>query len=91
MSYRQIITRELEVAFSRNAQPIWFRLAKYLVLGVLLYVYWNTSTLWLWLGISTVAGLILHIWYRYQTKGWTRSYGGWNYEKNKPRQHRKIQ
>jgi hypothetical protein len=61
MSYRQLIARELEVAFSKNAQPVWF------------------------LGIGAGFGVLLHLWYRYRTKGWTQSYGGWNYEKNKPR------
>ena len=85
MSYRQLIARELEVAFSKNAQPVWFRLVKYLVIGAIFYRFWNTSTLWWVLGIGAGFGVLLHLWYRYRTKGWTQSYGGWNYEKNKPR------
>lgn len=89
MSYREILGRELEVAFSKNAQPVWFRVVKYMVLGVLVYLYWDTSTLWITLGVILMLGIPVHMWYRHKTRGWTRSYGGWNYEKNKPKQVRK--
>jgi hypothetical protein len=84
MSYRKLIARELEVAFSKNAQPVGWRVAKYLILGTVLYLYWNTPTLWWLLGIGFGLGLLLHFWYRYRTKAWTQSFGGWDYEKNKP-------
>jgi len=32
--------------------------------------------------------LALHFWYRYKTRGWTQSYGKWNYELNKPKDKR---
>jgi len=44
-----IIKRELEVAFSKDAQPIWFRIVKYILIGTMVYLehlvkrfyYWN--------------------------------------------------
>ena len=78
------IRRELEVAFSKHAQPIWFRILKYLILGTLLYFLWNSKWLWLIMSLLLVLGLALHFWYRYKTMGWTKDYGGWVYEKNKP-------
>ena len=75
--------RELEVAFSKHAQPVWFRISKYLVLGTALYFFWSSPLFWLILGVLLIIALLLHFWYRYKTQGWTKSYGLWSYEKNK--------
>jgi hypothetical protein len=85
MALSKTIQREIEVAFSKHAQPVWFRIVKYLVLGCLVYFLWGTQLLWIILGSILVIGLSLHFWYRYKTKAWTQSYGAWNYEKNKSR------
>jgi hypothetical protein len=77
------IRRELEVAFSKHAQPVWFRIAKYVLLALSLYFFWESGTFWIVVLILFAAAMILHFWYRYKTQGWTRSYGLWNYEKNK--------
>ena len=77
------IKREFEVAFSRNAQPVWFRIIKYLVLGVFVYFFWGNPLFWPILSIAFALSLTLHFWYRIKTEGWTRSYRGWDYEKNK--------
>ncbi len=82
--FSKIIKREFQVAFSRNAQPIWFRVLKYVVLGCCIYFFWHSPLFWVILGIIFILGLLLHFWYRYKTEGWTKSYGGWDYEKNKP-------
>ena len=81
MSLSETIKREIEVAFSKHSQPIWFRILKYLVLGTLVYFLWGTDTLWIVLFILFVLSLTLHFWYRYKTKGWTQSYGMWKYFK----------
>jgi len=41
-----IIKRELEVAFSKDAQPIWFRIVKYILIGTMVYFLWGTQLLW---------------------------------------------
>ena len=85
MPLSKIIQREIEVAFSKNAQPVWLRVVKYIVIGLLLYFLWGSKWLWVLFGTIFILGFALHFWYRYKTRGWTKSYGGWDYEKNKPR------
>ena len=86
MPIDQIIKRELEVAFAQNAQRRWVKILKYVVLAVLIYFLWGTK--WLWIVLIVLFGLafLIHFFYRYKTHGWTKSYGGWDYEKNKPGQ-----
>ena len=85
MSFKKTINREFEVAFAKQAQPIWLRILKYILLAALIYFLWGTK--WLWIVLLSLLGisLIIHFWIRYKTKGWTKSYGLWDYEKNKPR------
>lgn len=82
---KKIIQRELEVAFSRQSQPIWFRVSKYLLLAAVIYAFRGSVELWLVIAGLLVAAMILHFWYRHKTQAWTRSYGMWSYEKNKPK------
>ena len=84
MPLNKAIKRELEVAFAKNAQPIWLRILKYLLLAAIIYFLWGTQLLWIVLAILFVVGFSVHFWYRYKTKGWTQSYGAWDVEKNKP-------
>jgi hypothetical protein len=79
------LRREIEVAFSKHAQPIWFRITKYIVFISLFYFLWGSKWLWIIFLCIAVFGLTLHFWYRYKTKRWTQSYGLWDYEKNKSR------
>ena len=81
MSFNKVIKREFEVAFSKHSQPIWFRLVKYAVIGLILYFFWGSRLLWYFFSIMFVVGLALHFWYRYKTQGWTKSYGLWKYDK----------
>ena len=81
MAISETFRRELEVAFSKHSQPIWFRIPKYLVLGVLFYFLWGTATLWITLAVLLVISLCMHFWYRYKTKAWTQSYGMWKYHR----------
>lgn len=72
------IKQEVRVAFSRNVQPVWFRIVKWIVfLGVARRLYGTR-----WFGIAIVGGLVggigLHLMYRWKTQGWTRPWGGWN-------------
>jgi len=83
MSFNKIIKRELEVAFSKHSQPIWFRISKYVLLSIVIYFFWGTRLLWIILLALFVLALLLHFWYRYKTHGWEKSYGLWKHEKDK--------
>jgi hypothetical protein len=79
----ETIKRELEVAFSKHSQPVWFRILKYILIGGMLYFLWGSKLLWIILPILFILSLCLHFWYRYKTQGWTKSYGLWKYNKSK--------
>ena len=81
MSFNNILKRELEFAFSKHAQPVWFRIVKYVVIGFIIYFFWGTRFIWYFFSTMLVVGLALHFWYRHKTKGWTRSYGMWKFHK----------
>ena len=83
MPLKKAIKRELEVAFAKDAQPVWFRVSKYIVLAAILYFFWGTRTLWVILAILFIFAMFLHFWYRYKTQGWTKSYRMWKHEKEK--------
>ena len=81
MLLNKVIKKELEVAFSKHSQPIWFRLLKYILLGGVLFLFWGSPLLWIVLISLFVIAMLLHFWYRYKTKVWTKSYGMWKHEK----------
>ena len=83
MPLPKVIKRELEVAFSKHAQPVWFRIVKYILLGGLFYFLWGTKLLWIILLCMFVFGSALHFWFRYKTHGWTKSYGMWKHERDR--------
>ena len=74
----ETLRRELRVAFSTRAQPVWFRLAKWTIfLGVsrrLSGTSWFTRST---IGAAATA-VGLHLLYRQKTEGWTRAWGGWD-------------
>ena len=84
MPLSKAVKREIEVAFAKHAQPVWLRILKYIFLACLIYFFWGNRLLWIILPSLLVAALTLHFWYRHKTHAWTKSYGGWDYEKNKP-------
>jgi len=77
MSLSETIKLELHVAFSKESQPVWFRVLKYVLIIGFVYFFWNTRVLWIGLISLVVCSLLLHFWYRYKTQRWTRSYGFW--------------
>jgi len=83
MSYKKILKREIEVAFSKHSQPAWFRIMKYILLGLIVYFFLGTKYLWIILLILFVIAMLLHFWYRYKTQGWTKSYRMWKHEKDR--------
>ncbi|MEP7264676.1 MAG: hypothetical protein ABI772_09260 [Bacteroidota bacterium] len=82
MKFTTLLKREVEVAFSKHAQPIWLRILKYILLLSFIYFFHDSHSFWIILAIVLVMGLMLHFFYRYKTNGWTKSYGGWDYKKN---------
>ncbi|MGY3214514.1 hypothetical protein ACVW2L_003567 [Mucilaginibacter sp. HD30] len=82
MKAKQILKQELQVAFSKHAQPVWFRIIKYvLILGAV--VFFSRDTLfWPVFILLAVLSVLLHFWYRYKTHGWTKKYGMWKPVKN---------
>jgi|SRR6478735_5011168 len=62
------IRRELEVAFSKHAQPAWFRILKYIILGTFLFIYWGSKWLCPVISLLFALGLTIHFWYRYKTR-----------------------
>ena len=82
MPLSPVICRELEVAFSKRSQPVWFRIVKYIIIVILVYLLWGSRWFWIVFGILFVLSLMLHFWYRYKTEGWTKSYGMWKHHQN---------
>jgi hypothetical protein len=80
-----ILQREIEVAFSKHAQPVWFRVTKWIVFLGGLYLLRETSHIYWYFGAFITAGIAVHLLWRYKTDGWTRSWYGWNYQLNKPK------
>lgn len=81
---KEAIKREAKVAFSKEAQPIWFRITKWIVFIGLAFFLYGTKWFWGWVIGLPVAGLAMHFVYRWKTKGWTKSWGRW-----KKREHDK--
>lgn len=72
------IQRELKVAFSRNVQPIWFRILKWVLIITTFILFRHQPHFWFRvLGVAVLA-VALHLFYRWKTRGWTRAWGGWN-------------
>ena len=82
MPLSPVIRRELEVAFSKRSQPVWFRIVKYIIIAILVYLLWGSHWFWIVFGILFVLSLMLHFWYRYKTDGWRKSYGKWKHHQN---------
>lgn len=62
------------------------RILKYAIVVGFGIFFWRSEWFWIVLAALLVLSLAVHFWYRYKTKGWTQSFGGWDYEKNKPAQ-----
>ena len=80
MIWKKIVAREIKVAFSLKSQPLHFRIGKWVAIILLLYFLNDYMVWWKVLLGMMIAGLLLHFYFRYKTKGWTKSYGRWKYE-----------
>jgi hypothetical protein len=72
------IKKELRVAFSRDTQPVWFRMAKWGIFVVVSKRLHGMRWFRAWTFGSVLAGLTLHFVYRWKTRGWTEPWGGWD-------------
>lgn len=72
------LRRELRVAFSRRAQPVWFRVVKWMCILTGVALFHDRNWFWWTLALLAAAGLALHCLYRWKTKVWTQPWGGWN-------------
>lgn len=78
MSFIRTLKREVRIATSRKAQPVWFRLLKWVIIVALVARYWQSPTFWMWMVAALAVALVLHLVWRTRTKGWTQPWGGWN-------------
>jgi hypothetical protein len=72
------IKRELRIAFSKRGQPIWFRIVKWIVFAGLVIAFFDSPLFWYWVMGLLLLGVLGHLFYRHQTHGWKRPWGGWN-------------
>jgi len=72
------IRRECRVAFSRRAQPVWFRIVKWTCILTSVALFHGQRWFWWTLAGLVLAGCCMHIFYRCKTKIWTCTWGGWN-------------
>ena len=73
-----VIKGELRVAFSRKAQPVWFRVIKWVVFFSITRRLHATKWFRVWIAGAALAGLAVHFTYRWTTRGWTQPWGEWN-------------
>jgi hypothetical protein len=68
MPFKRTLLREFEVAYSRKAQPLWFRLIKYVILGGLFICFWKSQLFLKIIAIIFILSLTVHFWVRYKQK-----------------------
>jgi hypothetical protein len=78
MSSRDTLATEARVAFSRGAQPHWFRVAKWIAIIAAVRYLWGQPSFWWWVGGASVLALTLHLLWRVKTRAWTQPWGGWD-------------
>lgn len=78
MTVGRTLKREVRVAISRKAQPVWFRVIKWIVILTLAFLYWRNPYFWWTLLALLPIAVALHLMWRWKMKGWTQPWGGWN-------------
>jgi hypothetical protein len=78
MSIGSAVKREVRVALSKKAQPVWFRFVKWAVVVVVGTLLWQGPYFWWWISGSLAIGVAVHAIWRWKTKAWTQPWGGWN-------------
>ena len=77
-TFTVLVRREMRVALSLQAQPLWFRVLKWVALIGFVARYHGAPWFWTFMIGCFVMCLGLHFFYRWKTLAWTRSWGGWN-------------
>jgi hypothetical protein len=77
-AFSSALRREFRVVLSRRAQPVWFRITKWVVLLSLVLAFRQQPIFWCCLLALLLLGLGVHFYYRQKTCAWTRPWGGWN-------------
>lgn len=77
-TFTQALRREARVCFSLKAQPLWFRIVKW-VAGIAFMIAFHGRA-WFWPVVAgwTMVALALHFLYRWKTRAWTQAWGGWD-------------
>ena len=78
MSVGKVLRREMRVALSRRAQPVWFRVLKWVIALGVGVLFWRQPYFWLWILAALSLALTVHFIWRWKTKGWTQPWGGWD-------------
>ncbi len=78
MSAGSALKREMRVALSRRAQPVWFRVLKWTIIIGLAATFWRHPYFWRWVLGLLALSLTLHFTWRWKTKAWTQPWGGWD-------------
>ena len=78
MPVRKALQRELRVATSLRAQPLWFRVVKWVVAVVAIAMLWRSPYFWWWIAGATALSVTVHLIWRWKTKGWTQPWFGWH-------------
>lgn len=73
------LRREVQVALSLKTQSIPFRIVKWAIVVAVVCSLWGTGWLWPTLAAMLVTSLCVHFIWRRGTRGWTRSWGGWEH------------
>lgn len=72
------LRREARVAFSLRAQPLWFRILKWIGLLAGGVAFHDRAWFWPVIAGGSLTALAVHLLYRWKTHAWTQSWGGWN-------------
>ncbi len=75
--FARSIRREFRVATSPKAQPLWFRVLKWVAILIVATRWHDASWFWPSAAACLVSALALHFFYRMKTRAWTRPWGGW--------------
>ena len=78
LSLRDAVRLECHIAFSKAAQPVWFRAIKWAVILTLAWTYWRAPYFWPSVAGLVVVALSLHFIWRFKTRRWTQPWRGWN-------------
>ena len=73
-----LLRREARVACSLRAQPLWFRIVKWIAIISFVTKFHDRSWFWTVMASCVSAALAIHFLYRWKTRAWTRPWGGWN-------------